>query len=548
MHYVDQSLRVPEETAKLAKSIFENENPYLAMRDEIGLLYPDSEFKELFSHAGRRAESPGNLALVLVMQYMEGLTDQQAATAVKARIDWKYALGLRLADRGFHHTVLSRFRSRLLAGGRETTLLESMLARFEEMGLMQSGGKQRTDSTHILGAIRTVNRLELIGETMRQALEALAQEAGEWLLSVVGPDWFDRYGPRVEEYRLPGQKVERQALAQQIGADGVQLLNAVYAPRAPAGLQRLAEVAVLRQVWVQQYYLEDELLRWRSEEELPPAKRRINSPYDLEVRYGRKRNMTWTGYKVHLTETCDQERPHLITNVITTNATATDDQLLPAVQQALIAQERKPKEHLVDAGYITVDHLVRSEAEYGIELVGPVRPDTSWQARQADAFDSSHFHVDWEAQRVRCPRDKLSTSWTPALDRAGNEIIRVRFSRQTCASCSERHRCTRAQTRGRCLYLRPQTQHEALQQARQQQKIDEFRLRYQKRAGIEGTISQGVRSFHLRRTRFIGLAKTHLHHILVAAAMNLTRSIAWLRGDQRAQTRTSSFMALAVST
>src|SRR5215813_4557777 len=196
-------------------------------------IYSDEQFGALFSQTGQPAEAPARLALVLVLQFAEGLSDRQAADAVRGRIDWKYALALELTDPGFDASVLSEFRTRLIQGGAEHLLLEPLLRRLEERALLKARGTQRTDSTHILAAIRTLNRLELVGETMRYALNRLAVAAPVWLRAHLQPAWGDRYSHRVENYRFPKADAERQQLAAPIGADGFALLQAAYAPAAP---------------------------------------------------------------------------------------------------------------------------------------------------------------------------------------------------------------------------------------------------------------------------------------------------------------------------
>ncbi len=548
MRYKNQAFDVPVDTAAVAQAAFPKGNPYMTMRDEIGPLYDDSHFAHLFSHAGRRGESPGNLALVLVMQHMEGLTDQQAADAVRSRIDWKYALGLELTDAGFDRTVLVNFRKRLLAGSEELALLEHMLARFQEMGYLKGQGKQRTDSTHVLAATRELNRLELVGETMRHALEASARVAPPWLQQQATPEWFGRYGRRLDQYRLPDTKKERQELAEVIGQNGVELLQAVYATKTTPELKSLPEVEGLRQVWVQQYLLQEGEVRWRRPDDRPPGERLIQSPHDLEARYSQKGGgANWTGYKVHFTETCDRDKPRLVTHVLTTPSTVPDSQVTTTIQQDLGANGLSPAEHYVDAGYIDAGNLVES-IDTAIDLIGPIQPDSNWQGRDLQAFDLSCFTIDWQAQQATCPMGEKSVSWSPGHDNYDHEITHVRFARATCAACPQRERCTRAKKNGRSLKLRTKTEHEARQRAWQRQETSTFKEKYKRRAGVEGLISQGVRRSGLRRTPYIGLAKTHLHNILVAAATNLTRVVAWLEGSYPAQTRVSAFQALAPST
>jgi transposase len=548
MRYYAQPFQVPAETARVAQAAFPKGNNYMTMRDVINEIYPNSHFAYLFSLAGRPAEAPGQLALVLVMQYAEGLSDRQAADAVRSRIDWKYGLGLPLTDPGFSHGVLAQFRNRLIAGGEEALLFEDMLSRFGEMGLLKSKGSQRTDSTYILAATRALNRLELVGETLRHALEVLAVSYPNWLRQQLQPDWFDRYGARFEEYRLPKTASEQQAMAATIGQDGAYLLLQIQNEPATFGQKDLPVLNRLCQIWRQQYYYDEAgQLQWRQAKQgLPPVAKVIQTPYDVEARYSRKRSTEWTGYKVHFSETCDVHAPNLVTHVLTTPATTPDNKALPEIQRALVEKECTPSTHLVDAGYVDADNLVASQAA-NIDLLGPALADTSWQGRDPDAFDLSTFAVDWEAQVVTCPGGKKSRTWYPRRTHADKPSFEVHFAQHDCLSCSQRSRCTQSKKNPRLLSLRPKEQHLALQMARKRQETSLFKEKYKQRAGVEGTISQGTRSFDLRRTRYLGLAKSHLHHLLVAAAMNLTRVVLWLRDIPRAQTRTSAFAKLALT-
>lgn len=245
--------------------------------------------------------------------------------------------------------------------------------------------------------------------------------APQWLSQVVDDDWFDRYAKRFEESRLPKEIAERIALADTIGADGMHLLDVIFAPDSPDWLAEVPSVETLRQTWVHQYYLIDGQLHWREAKDLPPSSVRYDSPYDPQAHYGTKRSVSWKGYKVHLTETCDSDTPHLITHVETTIAPKSD-----------------------------------------LEMTQPIH----------------------------------------------------------------------------------QAQHEAILQNRQQQKTPHWKKRYAQRAGIEGTVSQGVRAFGLRQARYIGLAKTHLQHLLTACAINVSRLNDWLTETPLAKTRVSRFSAL----
>jgi len=317
---------VPEMTATIARAAFPKGNRYMKMRDELGVFCSSDLFASCFATRGQPGETPWRLALILVFQYVEGLSDEQAVLAVAGRIDWKYALSLELTAADFDASVLTEFRNRLIAGKAEAQLLDRMLVRFGAAGYLKARGRQRTDSTHVLAAVRAINRLVCVGETLRQGLNMLATVAPAWLKPQLGSAWIERYERRFDEYRLPKEAKERQQLAEQIGADGYTLRQALFAAPERTALCALPAVRIFHQVWLQQYRMDEAstTVHWRSEEEIPPAAQRIHSPYDAEARYSAKRNTTWLGYKVHLTETCDDETPHLITHVLTTPATTPD--------------------------------------------------------------------------------------------------------------------------------------------------------------------------------------------------------------------------------
>jgi len=536
---------VPAETARVAHAAFPKGNLYLRMRDELGTIYEDGMFAELFPLMGQPAQAPWRLAVVSVVQFLEGLSDRQAADAVRGRIDLKYVLGLELSDAGFDFSVLSEFRARLVAHQAEHLLFDVLLEQFKSRGLLKAGGKQRTDSTHVLGAIRLLNRLELVGETLRAALNSVAQQAPSWLSGWMPAGWLEQYRLRVEEYRLPKGEKERLRLAEAIGADGAQLLQVILEdPAAPGGLSELPAVQALRRTWVQQFWVQEGCTRLRNKDDLPPAHLRHDSPYDPQARYSEKRDTRWVGYKVHVTESCEDDDLHLITHVQTTEATTADLTQTQPIQQALADKDVAPGEHLVDGGYVDAQALVQSQQQ-NIRLVGPVHIDVRWQARQGQGYDLSAFTLDWQRQVATCPQGQQSAQWGASRDHRGQAISVIRFAPRDCACCPSRPLCTTAKTAPRQLAVRPQAEHEALQAARRRQETHAFKQEYARRAGIEGTLSQGVRAFELRQTRYRGLTKTHLQHVLTATAINLVRWDAYRREVPPAKTRTSRLAALA---
>jgi hypothetical protein len=441
------------------------------------------------------------LALVTVFQFVEDLSDRQAADAVRARIDWKYALGLDLVDAGFDSTVLCEFRARRLAGGAEQRLLDAVLDRCRQRGWRQARGRQRTDSTHVLARVRVTNRLVCVQETLRQAMNVLAVAAPVWLLANSQPAWRERYGRRCDESRIPDGQQQRQVFACQVGEDGRSLLAAIDAPGAPAWLGDLPAVVLLRLAWLQQFYQQDGELRWCTQEEgTPPSSQFISSPYDPEARYARKETTTWVGYKVHLTETCDDETPHLITHVETTPGPVADGDVTAAIHEGLEAKGLLPGKHLTDTGYVDAELLVKSKERYELDLVGPTRADYHWQAGAGRGFAAGDFQVDWEQKQVSCPQGHVSSAWSPAVDKGHNEVIKVKFSAKDCGACPRKANCTRG-TR-RTVTIRPREQYETLAAARLRQTTAQFKEDYGKRAGVEGTISQGVRACGMRRNTF----------------------------------------------
>jgi transposase len=321
----------------------------MRMRDEFGSLYTDEDFAALFPSRGQPAESPWRLALVSVMQYVEHLSDRQAADAVRGRIDGKYALSLDLTDPGFDASVLSEFRTRVLAGGVEEQFLNLMLTLFRERKLLKARGRQRTDSTHVLAAIRALSRLQCVHEAMRSVLNTLAVVAPGWVCKHGDPAWVKRYERRLDDARLPESTEKRRELAENIGRDGQTLLSAVFAFMAPPWLREIPAVETLQPMWVQQYVVQDDVLRWRTEEDgLPPSAVFLSSPYDLDAHLAKKGTTMWIGSKAHLTETCEEDMPHLIINVETSSGPIADGEMTPTVHQSLEEKDLLPETHMAE--------------------------------------------------------------------------------------------------------------------------------------------------------------------------------------------------------
>jgi transposase len=548
----------------------------MRIRDELGELFHDEWFAAAFGVRGKPGISPGCLAMVTVLQFTENLTDRQAAEAVRGRIDWKYCLGMGLDDPGFDFTVLSQFRTRLLDHDLEELVLERLLARLAELGLVTAGGEQRTDSTHVVSAVRDLNRLELAGESVRAVLEVLAAAAPGWLAGVIDVgDWTKRYGRRVDSWRLPTSAAKRDALALRYGTDGYTLLRAIYARDALGWLAELPAVDVLRIVLLQNYTRTRtadgrEVIKRREADTdgLPPGRLRVASPYDTDARWddtdarwaAKGDDLFWCGYKVHFSETCHSalsagesgaatagaprrdQPPNIITNVATTHAAVPDSGALTPIHQALAARDLLPAEHYVDSGYPSVALVAASRRDYAVTLVSPLLADTSAQARAGAGFDRASFHIDFDTQTARCPQGKTSTHWHPARQRGTNAVV-IKFTPATCAPCPVRNQCTTG-TRGRQLTVPPRELHQAQLAARTEQNTTGWQAKYAIRAGVESTMHQAVTACGARHTRYRGSAKTHLQHTFSAVALNLIRLDAWWTDHPLDRTRTSHLTRL----
>ena len=531
-------LEIPSETVRVVHAAFPKGNIYIWLRDNLGTIYQDELFADLYPDRGQPAYAPWRLALVTVFQFMENLTDRQAADAVRSRLDWKYCLSLELTDPGFDHTVLSEFRTRLVALTAEERFLEAVVDLYRERGWFKARGHQRTDSTHILAKVRALNRAECVVETLRHALNVLAVVAPDWLRSQVQPDWLERYGPRANEYRFPSGEEKRQLFLAQVGQDGWSLLTTIQSDTSSQWMLSIPAVDTLLRVWKQDYLPPEAGGTWIADEERLEAARVFFSPYDLDAAAATKRSTHWIGYKAHFSETCEPDLPRLITQVTTTIGPIPDRHALPEIHATLDQRELLPEHHLVDAGYVDAESLVASQAAYQIDLVGPTAKDYRWQAREQSGYALSDFSIDWERQQARCPQGQISSSWTPTRTR-NQEIIKIKFGYATCGGCPVRSKCTQA--RRRSLSVRRQEAHFALDAARQREKTEEFKKEYAKRAGVEGVHAQGVRRMGLRRSRYIGEPRTHLQHVITATAMNVCRLHDWLEGVAPHSTPLSHF-------
>lgn len=547
----------------------------VAVRDRLGEWLHDEAFASAFGTRGRPGWSPSRLALVTVLQRAEDLTDRMAAEAVRTRLDWKYLLGLPLDDPGFDHSVLAEFRARVAEAGLDRAALDALLERLEADGLVRAGGRQRTDSTHVVAAVASLNRLELAGESVRAALEAIAAAHPAWLGATVhAGEWARRYGAPLTGWHPPSSKKKQDELAIAYARDGYALLEAAYDRASPAWLGELPALETLRLVLLQNYTRTvhadgREVVKRREKapegDGLPPAHRRIASPWDADARWGMKRDEAWLGYKLHVTEACDDvppcdcggtmagghrrrcatALPSLITHVATTSATVPDSRMTGAINDDLAGKGLAPARHYLDSGYLSAALMASEAARHGIILIGPLLSDTSAQARAGNGYARADFTIDYDAQTVTCPQGKASSSWSPCTQEGRTAIV-AKFSQADCGPCPARELCTTSTRKRRQVTVLPRDHAEAQATARATEDAAGFRADYARRAGIEGTMHQAV-SHGARRARYRGLAKNSLDHAFMAVALNLLRLHAYWNGTPLDRQRTSHLARLELS-
>src|SRR3712207_3205083 len=260
-------------------------------------------------------------------------------------------------------------------------------------------------------------------------------------------------------------------------------------------------VRTLREAWRVHYARDAGRLRWRSAAELPPVAERIQSPYDPEAHFSMKRQLRWTGCKVHVTEACDDDMAQVITDVKTSPSTWPDMTGTAGIHDRLAAKGLLPAEHFVDSAYVDAGLLAGSRRDHGVSLEGPVRGASSRPARAGLGYDLPHFAIDWDRERVTCPQGKTSVSWRNETVGGGEPRIGAQFSRSDCGPCAARALCAPPTGARRAVHFHLREEYEALNAARARMSDPAWQERYHRRAGVEGTLSQGVRAFGMRRSR-----------------------------------------------
>jgi transposase len=518
---------IPEDTATLGQKLLKENNRYRVIGDHLPDIVGDEDFTDIYAPTGRDAVSPALLSMVTIFQFLEDVPDREAAEMVVMRVDWKYALHLPLDYAGFHHTDLCYFRRRLVENEKEALVFDTVLKKVKALGFLKKKSKQRTDSTHVLAVVQKLSRLELVTETMRVTLRAIQQADESWYQQAIPAAFAEVYVETRRDYRL--SDAERQAALRQTGADGFWLLDLI-ARDGPPGIQTLTEVETLRTVWEQQYERMERQVTERKTM-IVDCKELIVSPHETEARSAKKRDKSWIGSKVHVTETISddpEQEPNFITDVTTDLAPAGDTEALGTIREHLRERDLLADQQIVDEGYISGQAIAESRAE-GVELIGPARPDPS-----PVGFQLADFQADPEQRRATCPAGHQPERWSEHTTSDGQCTIKAHFGSQ-CTGCQffGEGKCTTS-AKGRTLSF--SAYYPQLAARRLEEKSEAFWETMKLRPPIEGTLSEMVRQHGLRRSRYRGLVKTHLQNLFKAAALNLKRLIdALLKRQRRAR-------------
>ncbi|MEJ2736796.1 MAG: transposase [Anaerolineae bacterium] len=504
---------IPEKTRRLVEPLLPADSVYRLVGNEIEQIVSDKDFADMYADDGRPAVNPVVLALVSVFQYCEKLPDRAAADAAVMRLDWKYALRQELTWTGFHFSDLCNFRKRLLEHEREWVVFEGVVSYLQERGYIKKRGKQRTDSTKIIGLVARLSRLELVWETIRVALGSLIEADASWVKKHLPISFVDTYGHRRWDFRL--SKTEIRQWMEEAGQEGYWFLDQVEA-HGNDGLRTFAEVEQLRRV------LDEQFTRGEDGETAPrpPGQAKgdvITTPHDPEARYGKKGGQGWVGYKLQVTETADEES-RFITDIEVVPAMRQDNQCLKDIQERLVEREIAPGKQYVDQAYMSGRHIAES-LDQGIDLRGYVREGNT---SKPEGFRLRDFQIDIEQRQAICPVGKKQVKWARAKPGVKNLIAyHVGFGRQ-CQSCPHYgpDLCTDRPS-GR--HLGVNAYHDLIQARRQEASTEAFKEEMNIRAGVEGTVSELVRSHGARRSRFRGRKKNRLQALFVASAANLKR-------------------------
>ena len=486
------------------------------IKKEISPLIKDSDFEEMYKEGGRPPVSPRVLILTLLMQFLERLPDRAASLNLKFRLDWKIAFELPMDFAGIHPTTLVYFRNRLIENEKASFLFDSIIEHLKSCGLIKQGGKQRIDSTHIIGCIRELSRVELFHETLRLfCLDVVPYT--EWMdktLSIA----HERYLEKISIHGVTD--VQKREFIQSAGVTMKAFILWATSSSYLKVLESTEHFKTMKIVFEQNFVdkgtiASPELIR------ISTGKGHISSPHEIEANYSNKGKKEWLGYKGQVVETVSGEaEQNFITHIDTEDSTNYDGNSVPEIIGELKKKDIAPAEMYGDTHYNSASNIDELEKS-AIEMKGPVHPGSKEKAEK-----NSGFTIDLDAKKVICPMGVESKHF----HRDPEGKVGASFPKEACQACERREAC-KPEPRGKIYEARPENQ--TLAKRRKQMEDPEYKKDLHKRNGIEGTISGLVRGQNWRRCRYRGKAKARLQAKLTGAAANVSRLHRLRQGKQR---------------
>jgi len=479
---------------------------------------------------GRVAVEPVLLMGVSVLQYLEGLPDRQAVEMLRYHAGWNFALNRQVGDDLFHPTTLVNFRQRLLGHDLSAIGFQAVLDALIEAGLVARQSRQRLDSTQVFGRVSRMSRLDCLRESMRLALQELAESLPE----AQRPDWWselwDKYVESQTDYRASLETLARKMME---AGQAAQRVLGWLTGASDKKLVQAKQAQLLARVFAEQFEVVPGASKASPKTKDQLSSERVQNPHDPDATYASKgsgeQRKEHVGYKVQVAETVHETvlapgepTGNFIVGIVTHAARESDEQgagKMEAEQQAMGLE--KPPVHYVDAAYVSTEKLVEAKAQ-GRELIGPASHSGG---PNRERFPSEAFQVEVEQRRATCPAHHQNTQCSRLVEqKTGRVSFRFEWDTATCSHCPVRLKCIQAEHPHRTLVVGEH--HTVLQARREEQKTAAFKTRLKHRNAIEGTQSELVRAHGLRRARYRGLAKARLQNYFVGAACNVKR---WLR-------------------
>ena len=498
------------DTDFLVKDLLKEKDICYTLKNEIAPLIKDTDFSDMYSNKGRIPISPKILLLTTIMQFLERLPDRAAADNLRFRLDWKIAFSLPIEFEGIHPTTLVYFRDRLEENEKASIVFDKILEHLKETGLVKKNKKQRIDSTHIIGNVRELSRIELLHETLRLFVRKSFKHFTNPNENILNLNAY--YSEKISVKGISNAQKDKM-----ISEAGLAMKSFIIYADLPTTNQIIHDEEsfnTLKTVFEQNFTDSDNSLENEPKlKKIATGKGHICSPHDTDARYANKGGKGWSGYKAQIVETIneDKEDVNFITHIEANEATDYDGHPVQNIIDELADKEVEPNELYGDTHYNTTDNIKKLKKERDIDLKGTVAPDTRKKTKSRKGF-----RVDYKEKKVICPEGVTSRRFNDSR----KNYISATFPKDKCNICERKNICN-PEKRGKQFVERKNK--EFLNQRRKEMKTKEFKEDMYKRNGIEGTISGLVRGQSFRRARFRGKSKMNLQAKFTGAAANVSR-------------------------